>query len=178
MVEQVGTNPEVIYKDNLPTQKLFANILRVLSISILPLIILHGAGLQNIFGFSRMQILNYGTFTAIGYILGLIGLLLCWKAQREMQDSWRVGIDRKKPTKLVTTGVFKYIRNPTYSGVYLICAGSFIIFPTTWFLMWAIVFYISIEFQVRIEEEYLSESHGEQYSKYYSTTKRYLPFLY
>ena len=178
MVEQFGTNPEVIYKDNLPTQKLFAKILRVLSITILPLIILHGAGVKNIFGFTRMQILNYWSITAIGYILGLIGLILCWKAQREMQDSWRVGIDRIKPTKLVTTGLFKHIRNPTYSGIFLICAGTFLIFPTTWFLLWAIIFYISIEFQVRIEEEFLIETHGEQYNQYYKTTKRYIPYVY
>lgn len=53
-----------------------------------------------------------------------------------------------------------------------------LIFPTMSFLVWVIVFCIAIEFQVRIEEEFLTDTHGEPYTRYYQTTKRYIPFFY
>jgi len=53
-----------------------------------------------------------------------------------------------------------------------------LIYPTLSFMVWVIAFYIAIEFQVRLEEEYLAESHGEAYSRYIQITKRYIPYLY
>jgi protein-S-isoprenylcysteine O-methyltransferase Ste14 len=41
-----------------------------------------------------------------------------------------------------------------------------------------VTFYISIEFQVRMEEEHLIEAHGQAYIDYLKTTKRYFPYLY
>lgn len=173
-----GGDPEVIYKDNRPSQKFFANLSRLMSVSILLLIVFHSAGVKHNFGFYPIKLLDNGTANILGFAIGLCGLLLCWRAQREMGNSWRVGIDRHNKTKLVTSGVFHKVRNPTYSGLFLICAGSFIIFPTISFLVWVIVFYIAIEFQVRTEEEFLADFHGEQYTQYYQTTKRYIPYVY
>ena len=171
-------DPDVIYNDSRPSQKFFAKLSRLMSVSIVLLIVFHSAGVKDKFGFYPIEFLDNDTANIIGFVLGLSGLLLCWRAQKEMGDSWRVGIDRPNKTKLVTSGVFQKVRNPTYSGLFLICAGAFSIFPTISFMVWAIVFYISIEFQVRIEEEFLTESHGEQYTQYYRTTKRYIPYLY
>ena len=173
-----GSDPEVIYDDNRPTQKFFANLSRLMSISVALLIVFHSTSFKNISGFYPIEFLNNETINIIGFVLGLSGLLLCWRAQQEMGDSWRVGIDRHNKTKLVTSGAFQKVRNPTYSGLFLICAGAFSIFPTFSFMVWVIVFYISIEFQVRIEEEFLTDSHGEHYIRYYQTTKRYIPFFY
>ena len=178
MLRQFGENPEVIYKDNRPTQKFFANLSRIMSVSILLLIVLYSAGINNVYAFYQITFLDHDMVNIIGFVLGLTGLLLCWKAQQEMGNSWRVGIDKQKKTVLVTSGVFKKIRNPTYSGLFLLCTGFYLIYPTLSFIVWVIAFYIAIEFQVRLEEEYLAESHGEAYSRYIQTTKRYIPYLY
>ena len=178
MLQHSSNDPEVIYDDSRPTQRFFANLSRLMSVCIALLIVLHSAGIKDNFAFHPIDFLDNDAVNINGFILGLIGLLLCWRAQKEMGNSWRVGIDRKIKTALVTTGVFKKVRNPTYSGLLLICVGSFLIFPTISFMVWMIVFYISIEFQVRIEEEFLTESLGEQYNQYCQTTKRYIPYLY
>lgn len=171
-------DPNVIYTDDRPSQKFFASLSRLMSVSVALLIVFHSAGVKSYLGFYPIEPLDNNTANIVGFFLGLSGLLLCWTAQKEMGDSWRVGIDRNNKTTLITSGVFQKVRNPTYSGLFLICAGSFSIFPTTSFMVWVIVFYISIEFQVRLEEEFLTESYGEQYTRYYQTTKRYIPNLY
>jgi protein-S-isoprenylcysteine O-methyltransferase Ste14 len=149
-----------------------------MSFSIAILIVAHGIGVKNVVGFHQIRALDHPVVNIIGFIIGAMGLFLCRTAQNTMGDSWRVGIDQKKKTRLVTDGVYKSIRNPTYSGLFLICIGTFIIFPTMSFMVWGIAFYISIEFQVRAEEEFLEEVHGESYLQYHQATKRYVPFLY
>ena len=178
MLRHTGENPEVIYKDNRPTQKFFANLSRVMSASMLLLIVFHSAGINDVKALYQTAFLDNDMVNIIGFVLGLAGLVLCWKAQQKMGNSWRVGIDKQKKTTLVTSGVFQKIRNPTYTGLFLIFTGSYLIYPTLSFIVWVIAFYIAIEFQVRLEEEYLAESHGEAYSHYIQTTKRYIPYLY
>jgi len=178
MLRHNGGDPEVIYDDKRPTQKFFASLSRLMSVFIVLLIVLHSAGVKDNFGFYPIDFLDNGTFNIIGFGLGLIGLLFCWRAQQKMGNAWRIGIDRQIKTELITSGIFQKIRNPTYSGLFLICIGSFMIFPTISLMVWVIVFYISIEFQVRIEEEFLTDTHGEHYIRYYQNTKRYIPFFY
>ncbi|MDX2499455.1 MAG: methyltransferase, partial [Deltaproteobacteria bacterium] len=136
MLRNIGDNPEVIYKDNRPTQKYFANLSRVMSASILLLIVFHSAGINNVYAFYQIAFLDHDIVNLIGFALGLAGLFLCWKAQQEMGNSWRVGIDKQKKTPLVTSGVFQKIRNPTYTGLFLLCTGSYLIYPTLSFMVW------------------------------------------
>ena len=178
MLRTNGDDPEVIYNDSRPTQKFFGNLSRLLSVSIGLLIVIHSLGVKNIAAFHQMELLDNVTVDFIGLLFGLGGLTLCRQAQQEMGRSWRVGIDRQNKTALVTTGVFRKIRNPTYSGLFMICTGTLMIFPTMSLLVWVMVFCIAIEFQVRIEEEFLTDTHGEQYIRYHQTTKRYIPLFY
>ena len=178
LLRQSGNDPEVIYTDKRPTQKYFAQLSRVMSISFAVLIVLHSIGVQDIFGFYKFRIMDNAAIDFSGFLLGLGGLILCWRAQRDMGESWRVGIDRIKRTELVTNGVFRTIRNPTYSGLFVVCIGAVIIFPTMSLIAWTLLFFISIEFQVRSEEEFLNDSYKEKYQAYYQATKRYIPYIY
>lgn len=114
----------------------------------------------------------------LGFFVGLSGLLICRIAQVTIGKSWRVGIDENTKQSLITKGIFKYMRNPTYTGLYLINAGVFIINPTFLYFSWILVFYIMMEFQVRCEEEYLESQYGQEYLEYCKNTKRYIPMIY
>ncbi len=177
MIIDYGNDPDVIYHDKRPSQKFLAKLSRLLSLFIGLIIFLHIIGFNGHFENGLLFFLKHEYLYLSGYALGMFGLLLCWRAQKEMGRSWRVGIDRKK-TELITTGVFKKIRNPTYSGLFLICLGTLMIFHNMLILLWVVTFYISIEFQVRMEEEHLMETHGQAYIDYLKTTKRYFPYLY
>ncbi len=176
--KQTGVNPEVMYSDTRPSQKFFARLAHVMTVSIVTLIGLHMFEFTKLPGFIRIDLFNGIIFDMIGFGLGVSGLIICLTAQIELGSSWRVGIDRKKKTKLVTTGIFSIIRNPTYCGLFILCIGVWIIFPTSSFLTWILIFMIMIEFQVRLEEEFLIKMHDTEYQRYYSSTKRYIPFIY
>ena len=150
MLVDNSIDPDVIYRDERPSQKFFAKLSRLLSLFIGLLIFFQIAGFNGHFDNGQLSFINHKYLYLSGYALGIVGLLLCWKAQKEMGRSWRVGIDRNR-TELITTGVFKKIRNPTYCGLFLICLGTLMILHNTLILLWVMTFYISIEFQVRIE---------------------------
>jgi len=175
---QTGINPEVIYSDSRPSQKLFAILSRLMTFLVIILILLHIVGIENTPGFYKISSLDHSVGNIVGFAIGVLGLIICFFAQKAMGDSWRVGIDETNRTDLITTGIYKKIRNPTYSGLFLLCMGVLIIFPTMSFLTWNLIFFIMLEFQVRNEEEFLIKQHQDAYTEYCSNTKRYFPYLY
>ena len=104
--------------------------------------------------------------------------MICRIAQLTIGKSWRVGIDENAKPGLITHGVYKYMRNPTYTGLYLLCISIWIINPTFLYSYWILAFFIMMEFQVRCEEEYLESQYGIEYLDYCKQTKRYLPMIY
>lgn len=115
---------------------------------------------------------------AFGFFAGLMGLSLCAYAQHKMGKSWRVGIDEESTTDLITTGVYKFIRNPTYLGLFILIAGVWLIWPTWTVFVLYLLFLLLLEIQVRCEEDYLTVTHGDEYLEYKLKTKRYIPFIY
>jgi len=102
----------------------------------------------------KIEFLNRAIVDYIGFSMGVFGLLVCMVAQLQMGNAWRVGIDRKNKAELIRTGLYRLIRNPTYAGLFILSTGVWLIFPTMSFMLWGLTFYISLEFQVRLEEEF------------------------
>ena len=109
-----------------------------------------------------------------GWLLLIIAFILTVIAQSHIRDSWRIGIDTEEKTKLITTGLFWYSRNPIFLWMLLSLFGLFLVTPDGATLIFLIVGYILIQIQVRLEEEFLEKQHGEKYLKYKETAKRFL----
>jgi protein-S-isoprenylcysteine O-methyltransferase Ste14 len=110
----------------------------------------------------------------LGLLLLLVALIWTIVAQGNMKDSWRIGIDRDMKTALITAGLFSFTRNPIFLGMLLVLAGLFFLTPNAATLIFWIVGYILIQLQIRLEEEYLSRQHGEQYDEFCKKVPRRL----
>jgi len=78
--------------------------------------------------------------------------------------------------RLVTYGIFSWMRNPLYVGNFLIWMGFTVISGVLWFLPIAIVlFAIEYTLIVRYEEGVLESIFGEEYLRYKSRTPRWIP---
>lgn len=173
-----GIDPEVIGSSTTPSQRFFNAMTKVLTVYIVLMIVAHASGIQYYSLYSRFVPLDLPMVDLIGFMLGIFGLSLCGYAQIKMGESWRVGIDEERRTDLVTTGLYRYIRNPTYLGLFILCAGVWLIWPTWTIAIFVLVFYLMLEVQVRCEEEFLLKVHGENYREYLHSTKRYIPKIY
>ena len=91
-----------------------------------------------------------------------------------MGNSWRIGIDSEHRTTLVEAGVFKLSRNPIFVGMTLTLFGLFLVIPNVGTLITLLVGFILIGIQVRLEEDYLSTIHGDEYLQYQRRVRRWL----
>ena len=58
-----------------------------------------------------------------GFCIGMLGDLIFLASVLCMKDSWRAGIPDKDKTELVTTGIYRYSRNPAFLGFDLMYIG-------------------------------------------------------
>ena len=78
--------------------------------------------------------------------------------------------------RLVTYGIFGWVRNPLYVGNFLIWMGFVVISGVLWFLPVAIVlFAVEYTLIVRYEEGVLESIFGQEYLDYKKTTPRWFP---
>lgn len=109
----------------------------------------------------------------IGWGLLLLSLVLVWIAQSQMANSWRIGIDEKNKTKLVTNGLFFISRNPIFLGIMITNLGLMLIIPNAFTLLIVSLSTVSINTQIRLEESFLKRSHGEIYQNYLKQVRRW-----
>ena len=110
----------------------------------------------------------------LGLALAVLALAGFAATLRSFGDSFRVGIDKKKPDRLVTTGMFAVSRNPIYACFLLFFAGQFLVNPN-----WALAIVIpllalAIHRQILREEAFLAVHYGADYSAYRKRVRRYL----
>jgi len=78
--------------------------------------------------------------------------------------------------RLVTYGIFAWMRNPLYVGNFLIWMGFAVISGVLWFIPIAVVlFAIEYTLIVRYEEGVLESIFGQEYLAYKSRTPRWIP---
>ena len=106
----------------------------------------------------------------------ILSLLLILIAQLQMGDSWRIGIDQENKTALVQTGLFRFSRNPIFLGVRINFLGFFLVLPNAVTLVILVLGDVLLQIQVRMEEEFLSQQHGESYAEYKRIVPRWLLF--
>jgi hypothetical protein len=78
--------------------------------------------------------------------------------------------------RLVTYGIFGWMRNPLYVGNFLIWIGFTVISGVLWFLPIAVLLFAAeYTLIVRYEEGVLESIFGDEYLAYKSRTPRWLP---
>ena len=110
----------------------------------------------------------------VGWAFLILSLVMVWVAQSNMRESWRIGIDEENKTELITGGFFAFSRNPIFLGIMIANAGLFLVLPNAFTLLIISLSTISINTQIRLEEEFLKKEHGEQYLNYRSKVNRWL----
>ena len=109
----------------------------------------------------------------IGVALVSVGLIIFVLAFVSFGDSWRVGFDTRTPGALVTTGLFAFTRNPIYVFIDLWFLGIFLINGRLIFLIFAILAFAAIHWQILKEEDFCTKLYGVPYKDYCSRTGRY-----
>ena len=129
--------------------------------------------------------LDFANYTLPGW-LGWAGIMffaiaiwLLWRSHHDLDRNWTPTVSIRYEHKLITGGVYKYIRHPMYSA-HLLWAIAQIMILHNWiagysFLIVQLPFYF---LRIRNEEAMMIEQFGAAYRSYVKKTERFIPKLF
>ena len=104
---------------------------------------------------------------AVGELIRLAGVAAAGTVTRRRS---------RNVNRLVTYGIFAWVRNPLYIGNFLAWMGFVTISGVLWFLPFAVLlFALEYELIVRYEEGVLESIFGREYLEYKNCTPRWIP---
>ena len=109
-----------------------------------------------------------------GFLIGLLGDAIFLLSVLCMRDSWRAGIPDKDKTELVTTGIYRFSRNPAFLGFDLMYAGVLLLYGNLLTLGFSVFAMVMLHLQILQEERYLADTFGAPYQAYCRHVFRYL----
>jgi protein-S-isoprenylcysteine O-methyltransferase Ste14 len=113
---------------------------------------------------------------ALGLVLFGLGLAFAIWARVHIGRNWGTPMTRKNEPELVTSGPYRLVRHPIYSGILLAGVGTAL--ALSWF--WLVVLLLPAVYFVyaaTVEERYLAKQFPEDYPAYKRSTKMLVPFV-
>lgn len=110
-----------------------------------------------------------------GLVFGL-GLWFFWRSHADLGDSWSVTLELNSNHKLITNGVYRYMRHPMYASFFLLSIGQALLL-SNWLAGWGALVATTVLYVMRIphEERMMTEFFGDEYKAYCQTTNGIIP---
>jgi protein-S-isoprenylcysteine O-methyltransferase Ste14 len=134
-----------------------------------------------LFGLSRVLkgnslVVHDPALQVVGLVLFLPGLSLAVWARIYLGRNWGMPMTQKDEPELVTSGPYRFVRHPIYSGIVLALLGTSLATNVYWLIACVVMagyfFYSGI-----VEERLLSTSFPTAYPSYRKKTKMLIPFV-
>jgi protein-S-isoprenylcysteine O-methyltransferase Ste14 len=100
--------------------------------------------------------------------------MVAFAAQMSMGSSWRVGVVGGETGDLVSGGLYRFSRNPTFVGQAALQAGVAMAVPSLPTVLAPVLFLWSASTQVRSEEAALRMAIGPDYDRYAASVPRWI----
>jgi protein-S-isoprenylcysteine O-methyltransferase Ste14 len=129
--------------------------------------------------FYQFSLLNYSWFNYLGLLVITIGIVIRFIAIYTLGKFFTVNLAVHKHQKVVQTGLYRFVRHPSYSGS-LVSFLGFGLSLNNWVSLLIIFIPVLLSFinRIFIEEKLLKENIGADYIAYCKKTYRLIPFLY
>jgi len=126
----------------------------------------------------RGQGLNTDPWRAgLGLALFAAGLGFAVWARMHIGRNWGGPMTQKDEPELVTSGPYRLVRHPIYSGLLAAGVGTAVALSWIWLVAVALAGLYFI-YSATVEERYLSDQLPGTYAAYKRTTKMLLPFIF
>ena len=133
--------------------------------------------ISNYFSSKKIDLIVLPNQDITSIIIFLIGMLILINPIFKFIKS-KTTIDPikfKKVNKLITSGIYKYSRNPMYLGLLMLVTSTSIFYLNIFSITTPFFFYCWINrFQIKREEIFLTEKFGKEYLSYKNKTRRWI----
>ncbi len=133
---------------------------------------LAGLGIDFIYPSPSMPLwLQLGS--GIAFIVG--GVLLIRSSMQSIDQAGTTYDPYAGSTALVTSGIYRHTRNPGYLGLAIIQIGLALMIDSPWIALSVVVaIIVTSQFVIKLEEEKLTRTFGQEYQDYLSNVRRWI----
>jgi len=116
---------------------------------------------------------------ATGFVLFSSGIYIRHVSMKELKNHFSYSLKVDEGHALVTTGIYRKLRHPSYSGMIMLSLSIPLIFTSiSGFILISLSTIPHILIRIMDEEKILKGGLGEKYVDYMKTTKRLIPYIY
>jgi protein-S-isoprenylcysteine O-methyltransferase Ste14 len=114
--------------------------------------------------------------TGLGLLLFVLGLGCAIWARLHIGRNWGTPMSQKDEPELVTSGPYRVVRHPIYTGILVAGVGTAVALSWLWLIAMVLVG-IYFVYSATVEERYLTEQFPDTYPEYKRSTKMLVPFI-
>ena len=131
----------------------------------------------NLNHYLKLAIFEYPLLDLIGIIILIVGISIHLSSFYFFKFIGKgTPVPIEPPKKLVFVGLYKFVRNPMYLGIFADILGGFFVFGHLLLLVYAFLFLVFIHlYVVFVEEPKLKERFGRIYEEYTKSVPRWIP---
>lgn len=112
-----------------------------------------------------------------GLVLFAVGLGFAIWARVNIGRNWGTPMTQKNEPELVTSGPYRLVRHPIYSGILIAGAGTAVALSWVWLIAVGLAGMYFL-YSATVEERYLTEQFHDAYPAYKRSTKMLVPYLF
>ena len=101
------------------------------------------------------------TQALVGTVIEIIGAVILVTALIQLRDSLKITPEPKPNAKFISTGLYKYVRHPIYSGLIIFGLSEVINKATPTILFAFLVLVVDLIIKYRYEDSLLVKAYGE-----------------
>lgn len=116
-------------------------------------------------------------FAILGIVFILFGVIIGMVSSLSLKDSWRIWIPTHETTELITSGMYRFSRNPYFSSFAIVLIGMCLYITSLYIILPNLAIIIVFHILILREEKYLEQKHKDTYQKYKRKVWRYLRFI-
>jgi protein-S-isoprenylcysteine O-methyltransferase Ste14 len=140
-------------------------------------------GLLALAAFALVRLFNTGTLAVSSPVVQVVGLILfasglglaVW-ARLYLGRNWGMPMTERAEPELVTSGPYRFVRHPIYSGLLLALLGTALATNLYWLIALAILG-AYFTYSASVEERLMMTSFPREYASYKAHTKMLIPLV-
>ncbi len=116
--------------------------------------------------------------TVAGIVLTVAGMLFALWARMAMRGNWSASVTVKQDHVLLHRGPFAIVRHPIYAGLLLALLGTTLTIGELRCLLGLAIVALAFLWKLRIEEGFMREQFGAEYTHYQGEVNALIPRLF
>jgi protein-S-isoprenylcysteine O-methyltransferase len=122
---------------------------------------------------------NITAFFTFGITLVWAGILFRFWAVRTLGKFFRTKVIIQEEHMLVSTGPYRYLRHPSYTGILITLLGfGFGVGNWLSLIVLLVAGFVAFERRISVEDAALAERFGKEYEEYRKRRKALIPFIW